>query len=337
MFWSGATAARPPPFVAAPALRSGHAQTSIVPWLPAPAISAGERVAIAVDARVTIGGVLHRASPASTDVALIVHGIGGTGDEAFVLRTARGALARGVDALRLSMRGGGASASCGVPGLFHAGLTGDVKAVVAWLAERYARVHVIGFSLGGQIVLRAMGELGDAAPSSLTSVVGVAAPVDLAAGATYAEGAQATPYRIYIVRELKRRYLRACAQMGPRFPPDRVADVRTVRQYDDAVVAPFFGYRDAADYYARVESRAVLARIAAPTLLVHADDDPIVPSLPVHEVARLRLPNVSVVVTLDGGHVGHLGAAPTSGDRTRFWAEERALDWVVSSAATRRS
>lgn len=330
LIWSGDPALRPPPFVAPRGLRSGHAQTALIAYVPPPRLGEGERLAIPIDGPpgAAIGGRLHRATASSRACVIIVHGIGGTGDDAFVVRTARLALARGLDALRLSMRGGGASEDCGVPGLFHAGLTDDLRRAVGIASERYERVHLVGFSLGGQITLRALGEWGSAAPASVRSIVAVSPPIDLAVGADYAEGLQATPYRKYIVAELTRRYRRACAQMGPRFPVDRVDWVRTIRDYDDAVVAPWFGFASSADYYARVQSKTVLDRIVAPTLIVHADDDPIVPAAPAHELARRGLPNVSVAITLDGGHVGHFAARPAPGDRTRFWAEERAIAWM---------
>lgn len=131
---------------------------------------------------------------------------------------------------------------------------------------------------------------------------------------------------MYIVRLLKQRYLRARHAM-PGHPHDRVRlrAIRTIREYDAAVVAPWFGFRDVDDYYARASASAVLDRVARPTLILHAVDDPLVPVDPVLR-AGARSPFIRVHTPARGGHVGFYGARPVGHDVSRFWAEERAVD-----------
>jgi hypothetical protein len=320
-----------PPFVPPWWLRDGHSQTLTALLHRPGAGDLGESVRIPIDAG-TLGGHLHRAPAGSDACVIVLHGIGGSAHEPFVVRTARGAAERGLNALRVHLRGAGASVDPAYAGLFHSGLTSDIRAVVEWAAAWHRRVHLVGFSLGGQIALRTAGEWGTAAPAALRSVAAVSAPVDLSETADFAERTRATPYRVAIVRGLKQRFEAARRSMGPAWAKVSLRDVRTIRQFDEAVTSRFFGYRDVADYYARAGSGAVLAHIARPTLLVHADDDPLVPVAPVRRLAR-DLPLVHTLFSSRGGHVGFYGASVAPGDRTRFWSEQRALDWVTAHDA----
>jgi predicted alpha/beta-fold hydrolase len=322
-----------PPFVAHPMLAGGHAQTVVVPWLPAPRMEEGERVAVPIEGG-HLAGRLHRArSPlGARGCVLVLHGIAGTSREPFVLRTAHLANERGLDALRLDLRGAGESHAPGPTPLYHAGLTDDVRAAIALLAKRYDRVHAVGFSLGGQIVLRTVAELGAGAPSSLASATAISPPLHLAECAKFSERASAAAYRVYILRTLKARYLAALPTMGAPFHRASARHARTIREYDAAVVAPHFGFRDVDDYYARTSAEPLLSEISVPTLIVHAADDPLVSVEPVVRAQRRRLETVRVVITDRGGHVGFFGGAPAHGDRTRFWAEERAIDLAVAAS-----
>src|SRR5205085_668434 len=113
------------------------------------------------------------------------------------------------------------------------------------------RIHIVGFSLGGQLALRAIGEWGPDAPKSLASATAISPPIDLAECATFAELPAAAIYRIFIVRALKQRFAAARHAMGAKFANLTLDHVRSIRDYDAAVVAPFFGFRDVNDYYER--------------------------------------------------------------------------------------
>jgi len=319
-----------PPFVPHPWLVSGHAQTIIVPWLRAPKTGEGERVSVPIRGG-ALSGRLHRVRGARGCV-LVLHGIAGTAREPFVVRTARLANQRGLDALRLDLRGSGESASCGAAPLYHAGLTDDVRAALSLLCARYPRVHAVGFSLGGQLVLRTLGEWADDAPKELASATAISPPVHLAECAKFSERPSAAAYRVYILRELKARYLAALPSLGERFHPRSARHATTIREYDAAVVAPHFGFRDVDEYYEKSSAEPLVERIARPSLVVHAADDPLVSVEPSLRVQRRRLSNVRVVVTDHGGHVGFFGGRPAPGDATRFWAEERAIDLAARTS-----
>jgi predicted alpha/beta-fold hydrolase len=104
--------------------------------------------------------------------------------------------------------------------------------------------------------------------------------------------------------------------------------VRTIRDFDEALIAPLHGFRDAMDYYRRASSSALLRDMRVPTVIVHAEDDPLVPIEPVHDALATASKRVRFVITAQGGHVGFLAATPPPGDLDRFWAESRAADFV---------
>ncbi|MFO0658574.1 MAG: alpha/beta fold hydrolase [Polyangiaceae bacterium] len=274
-------------------------------------------------------GHLTKAEGFARACLILVHGITGTGDDGYLRRTARLANRLGMDALRVALRGCGDSVNCGVAPIYHAGLTEDVKAAVSLMATRYQHVHVLGFSLGGQLALRALGEWGDDAPAQLSSCIAVSPPVSLAEAATYAEKPSARAYSQYILGRLKERYQRAKNLMGPRFTSNRVEGLRTIREFDGEVIAPYFGFKDALDYYQQSSADAVLGKIAVPTLIVHAADDPLVPSSPVARLVDRKLSNVRVVIPPRGGHVSFYQPSPAR-DASRFWAEQCAVELAAA-------
>jgi hypothetical protein len=190
-------------------------------------------------------------------------------------------------------------------------------------------VHVLGFSLGGQLVLRALGEWGDSAPSQLSSCIAISPPVSLAEAAAFSERPSARAYSQYILNRLKERYQRAKSLMGPRFTSNRVHGVKTIREFDGEVIAPYFGFRDAQDYYARSSADPVLEKIAVPTLIIQAGDDPLVPSGPVARLIDRKLSNVRVVIPPRGGHIAFFQPNPAR-DASRFWAEQCAAELAAA-------
>jgi hypothetical protein len=187
-----------------------HAAASFRPasWIPGPFLQscaaclgaprglAAERVEVPVEGGRLVGR-LHRAPGSARGAALVLHGAAGSGDEAFVLRTAQKLARAGVDALRLSMRGMGESITCSPP-ILHGGSAEDVHAAVAWLAARYRRVGLVGFSLGGQIALKAAAAWRDRPPPEVAAAAAVSPPLDLGLSTRYLDRAAAAHYRAFI-------------------------------------------------------------------------------------------------------------------------------------------
>jgi predicted alpha/beta-fold hydrolase len=255
---------------------------------------------------------------------VVVHGLGGSDTSAYVLSTGTLAYARGWHVLRVNMRGAGdGEALCAR--LYHAGLDDDLLAVLHHAAALVPRLAVVGFSLGGNLTLLAAGRRRAELPPAVRALAAVCAPLDLAACADALERPDNSLYEYYFMRSLVAAYRRRQAMLPDLYEAGRERRVRSVRAFDERITAPYGGYRDAADYYARSSSGPWLASIDRPTLILNAADDPMVP---VASTQHWPLPASGVVtreVTSTGGHMGFVGRARAPGF---FWAAERLLDFL---------
>ncbi len=253
---------------------------------------------------------------------VIVHGLGGSDESSYSLSMGRHAYAGGWHVVRMNMRGcGGGEALC--PLLYNAGLDADLLAVVEEVARRVRRLAVVGFSLGANLALLMLGRRRRELPSELAAVAGVSPPVDLSACADTIDRRRNRVYRYRFVRLLADGYRRRHRLRPDLFPAGRERGLRTVREFDERITAPYGGFRDAADYYARSSAGPWLASIERPTLLLAAQDDPMIP---VESVTRWPLsPAVRREVTATGGHVGFVGPTRAPG---WFWAAERTLAFL---------
>jgi predicted alpha/beta-fold hydrolase len=252
---------------------------------------------------------------------VLVHGLEGSGDAGYIESLAAAALAAGFAAHRFHMRTCGGTESQS-PTLYHAGLTSDLWAVLRTMRdEGRAPACLVGFSLGGNVVLKLAGELGGSACRVIRAVCGVSTPLDLAA---CARRLAAPENRIYEYRFVRRMRARLCAT--GRYHPAEFAGLRTLMAIDDRITAPSFGFGDAANYYRTQSCFRYLEAIRVPTLLIQAKDDPIVPfatfeRLPANPCIELLAPG-------HGGHLGFLGKSPH-----RFWVEEAAMEWIQALKA----
>ena len=258
---------------------------------------------------------------------LLVHGLEGGDASCYMLGTADKALAAGWNAVRLNIRNCGDTEHLG-PELYHSGMSSDVAEVVRHLVdeEGLAEIAVVGFSLGGNLVLKAAGEWGREAPEPLVGVAAVSPAVDLSASAARLEARENRFYQYRFVRSLRGRMRRKDRLFPGRYDLSRLTGMRTVREYDDRYIAPLYGFRDAEDYYERASARHVLGRIGVPTLLVHAADDPFIPvTARVREAVEAN-PLARFVVAERGGHVGFVAAESSAEDR--HWAENRVVEFL---------
>jgi hypothetical protein len=311
-------------------LRGGHRQTLLghalrrfTRW-PLPVadlpVDAGEGVRLLLRASWQPGP--HADHPA----LVLVHGLGGSDESSYTVSTGRLAYARGWHVLRMNMRGcGGGEALC--PLLYNAGLDTDLLAVVNDVARRVPRVAVVGFSLGANLALLTMGRCRGALPPGLSAAVAVSPPVDLAACADAVEAPENSLYQRRFIRMLADGYRQRRRSRPDLFPAGLEAGLRTVREFDERITAPFGGFEGAADYYARSSAGPWLAAIDRPTLVLAAQDDPMIPAASVE-----RWPLSAAVrreMTATGGHVGFVGPTLAPG---WFWAAERALRFVETHA-----
>jgi predicted alpha/beta-fold hydrolase len=315
------TSFRPPPW-----LRGGHRQTLVGYWLrhfmrwPLPCsdlpVDAGEGV------RLLLRATWQPGEREQHPALVIVHGLGGSDASSYAVSLGRHAYAKGWHVLRMNMRGSGdGEALC--PLLYNAGLDTDLLAVVDEIARRVPRVAVVGFSLGANLALLMLGRHRGVLPHALSAVVAVSPPVDLAACAEAIEQPSNRLYQHRFMRMLGDAYRRRNAARPDLFPAGLERGLRTVREYDERITAPFGGYASAADYYRRSSGGPWLASIDRPALLLAAEDDPMIPA------ASVRCWPLSASVrremTSTGGHVGFVAPSRAPG---WFWAAERAMAFV---------
>jgi predicted alpha/beta-fold hydrolase len=271
--------------------------------------------------------------PPAAPRLLVLHGLEGSAQSHYVAGLLGEASTRGWRGVLLNFR------SCSgelnrLPRFYHSGDTGDLGAVVRLLLERESEVPLAaaGVSIGGNVLLKWLGELGGAYPAVLVGAVAISVPFDLAQCARVLDrGFGRVVYTTSFLRSMRRK-VREKAQRFPGFVDvDAAQRARTFAEYDRAVTAPLHGFADELDYWTRASSRPYLERIGCPTLLLHALDDPFVPRSALPD--RAALPSrVRLEVTAQGGHVGFVeGRWPW---RVSSWAERRALEFVSEALAS---
>jgi uncharacterized protein len=221
---------------------------------------------------------------------------------------------------------------------YHSGETGDTAFVVERLAAERpgAPLAACGVSLGGNVLLKYLGERGDPStradlapvPSELRAAVAVSVPYDLARSARHISRGFARVYERSFLRSLRAKVAAKRARFPDLADDATLAALRSIWDFDDAVTAPVHGFRDAADYYARSSALRWLAGVRVPTLLLSATDDPFLPPEVLDEVraAARANPSLHVEFTAHGGHVGFVGGrAPW---RPRYYAESRTFEFV---------
>ncbi len=264
-------------------------------------------------------------SAAEHATLLLLHGLEGSSDSGYILGTADKAFHAGFNVLRLNQRNCGGTEEL-TPTLYNSGLSCDARAVVHELIEqdRLPEIFAAGFSMGGNLVLKMAAEFGGSAPRELRAVAGICPSCDLGTCADAIGEPQNRIYERRFVKLLKARIVRKAALFPGRYALNGLGDVRTVRQFDDAITAKFCGFRDADDYYARSSALPLLGEIRVPTLLLTAQDDPMIP-FPSFAAAKLNAnPHITLEAPRHGGHCGFI-AKKASGER--FWAEARIVEF----------
>lgn len=267
-------------------------------------------------------------------LVLVLHGLEGSSGSDYVLETHRALARRGLASVALNFR------SCsGEPNrlarFYHSGDTGDVAAAIRRVRERFpARpLGAIGFSLGGNALLKHLGECGRAADSdaAVQAAVAVSVPFDLSRGITTLERGLGPLYQRYFLLRLRRKVRAKRLALAPCLDVDALLAVRGLRDFDDLGTAPLHGFADSADYYLRASSKPYLDAIRVPALLIHALDDPFLPAAAVPRAEVAANPFLEAVFPQRGGHVGFVAGTPWA---PVFWAERRAAAFLASRLAS---
>lgn len=241
---------------------------------------------------------------------------------------ARNGLAAGMNVVLMNQR------NCGgmdhfAPTLYNSSLSADVAAVAKSVIENdgVSRFALVGFSMGGNLVLKLAGEWGKEHPAQFRAVAAVCPAMDLAASADALHEPANRIYEWYFLVQLFRR-LRGKAKVFPEhFDLQRLRGVTSLRLFDDRVTAHYCGFTGADDYYRRAAAANVVDRIAVPALIIHAANDPFIRVQPATLKRIESNPNITYIETGDGGHCAFLGEPDGNGYDGR-WAEREVVDFL---------
>jgi predicted alpha/beta-fold hydrolase len=279
---------------------------------------------------------LHRLSaptdaPPDAPRLLFLHGLEGSIRSHYVAGFFGEAARRGWAADLLVFRGCGSEPNKAAR-FYHSGETSDLAFVLDRLLRQHPHSPVIlaGVSLGGNVLLKFLGECDGNLPPQLRAAAAISVPFDLERGARFISKGFSRVYDQHFLRTLRRKAFTKLEQYPQLFDRGRLARATCIYDFDDAVTAPVHGFVDAHDYYSRSSSLRWIDRIQLPTLLLSAIDDPFLPSEVLDEVreAAARTPALTIEFTERGGHVGFIsGRLPW---RPFYYAEWRACEFLAS-------
>ena len=259
---------------------------------------------------------------------IVVHGLEGSTESKYMLGVAEKGFATAMNVVRMNQR------TCGgtdhlAPTLYHSGRSADVMAVAKALIENdgISRLALCGFSMGGNIVLKTAGEWGAKGPREFCAVAAVCPAMDLAASADALHRPVNRLYEQYFLWKLKARMRNKARFFPGRYDLSRLRGLKSLRDFDDKVTAFYCGFSGAADYYARSAATNVVDKIAVPTYILYARNDPFIRVLPETRRKVEANPNIEFVETEDGGHCSFLG------ERNGYdghYAERRIVDFFAS-------
>ena len=336
-----------PPFVPRRYLRNGHLQTLAGNFLPRNIpLPQPESLLVEVEGPVDQYGPTQILShchwqPAEVrrqrPTVILIHGLEGSSRSKYIIGNSARALAAGCNVVRMNMR------SCGgtdhlSPTIYHSGRSGDVRKVIQRiLAEhRLESIVLVGYSMGGNLVLKLLGEYGSAPPPQLKAVIGISPLMDLTPSSAALHEPANRIYEWHFLRNMSRR-LRHKAKLFPRLYRSALqTPIRSLRDFDQHIVARYGHFRDADDYYTTVASSQYASTFRVPTLILHSTDDPFIRMLPATRDALLANPHVTFVETHQGGHCAYLADPGPNANRATqvsprdgYWAEHLLLNYLL--------
>jgi predicted alpha/beta-fold hydrolase len=250
---------------------------------------------------------------------ILVHGLEGSSDAGYKRSMAQHALEAGYAVHRFNMRSCGGTEDLALTN-YHAGQTSDLLFFVRMLRRP---VFLIGFSLGGNVVLKLAGELGNGAEELMDGVCAVSTPLDLSACVERLAAPANVIYKRRFLARLKQRIRKRALQAPEIYSMEGLDSIRTVHEFDDVYTARLFGFGGADNYYGTQAAKNFIGGIRVPTLFVQAKDDPLIPFRVYDHPAFRTNPNLTLISPEHGGHLGFVSRrAP------RFWLDGVVLGWI---------
>lgn len=304
--------------------RNGHVQTILAKYLQRVAIAyQSQRLELPDGDFVDLAWGLPRL-PDCRPLVVLFHGLEGCVESHYAKGMMAAVHARGWQPVLMHFRG-----CSGVPNralkAYHSGAIEDPHYLLQQLASRFPGrpLAAIGYSLGGNMLVNYLAERGDT-PLSCAAVV--SAPLQLAACAERIDQGFSRVYQRYLLSRMKHNWQQRLARHPTQAWSGSLAQIRSLKQFDDMITAPVHGFKDADDYYRRCSGLDKLNAIITPTLVIHAADDPFMSAAVIPDPASLPAA-VHYELSQTGGHVGFMQGPPW---RPRFWLEQRIPDWLAS-------
>ena len=264
----------------------------------------------------------------STQTMVLLHGLEGCSESHYMRGIAAKAYQAGLNVIRMNQRTCGGTEHL-APTLYNSGLSDDYRSVVRELAtEQLSRIWLIGYSMGGNLLLKATGEIGRT-ESALAGTIAVCPNIDPTQCVVELERPANWIYHQHFLSRLKTRVRRKAALSPGKWDLSGLDRITRISEFDDRYTAPDGGYRSGADYYDRAGARHVLGAIAVPTTIITAQDDPFIPYSMFAIPAIQRNPYIRLIAPAHGGHCGFFQTRRTNEDR--YWVENRIIEIVTDA------
>lgn len=262
----------------------------------------------------------------SAQTVILLHGLEGCSESHYMHGIASKAYRAGLNVVRLNQRACGGTEHL-TPTLYNSGLSGDYRIVVKELVavDQLDKIWLVGYSMGGNLILKATGELGRSEPA-LAGAIAVCPNIDPTQCVIELERPGNWIYHQHFLSSLKARLRRKAALLPGKWDLTGLDRITRISVFDDRYTAPDGGYRNGADYYNRSGARHVLEFIAVPTTIITSQDDPFIPSPMFLTPSIHRNPAIRLIMPRHGGHCGFFQLGQ---EEDQFWVENRIVDVML--------
>lgn len=313
-----------------PAFRNAHFMTLVSRYWPRNGLLKGipyESRLFTVEPGTQLLGFCHwQPDRAACPTVILIHGLEGCSESHYMRGIGEKAYRAGCNVIRMNQRTCGGTEHL-TPTLYNGGLSSDYCAILHELASQdgFERLFLVGYSMGGNLVLKAAGELRGSL-SALAGVVAVCPAIDPTVCFCELEEPRHWFYHRHLLTSLKARLCRKAALFPGKWDLRGLAGITRISDFDDQYTAPDGGYRDAADYYDRAGACHVIEEIEVPTLIITAKDDPPVPYAMFTTPTVQRQSHITLIAPTNGGHCGFFQWGRNGEDP--YWAENRIVEFI---------